>query len=548
MANTATYPDTWIAEDRRLFWRNVAYVLVILVWALLVYARIYQARFFLDDYLHLHLTAKIDNPLAPFTYDVMMGAFFRPGVFWFWKINYLFGGTNPAIYYAFNIGLLALGALLLMQVVQHLTGRKSVAAIATLLFAVSPVTAVGLLWLSNRFDLLGAAFFLGSWLLFLRFLKMRRTRQLAASVLLGAMAYFCKEITVTLPVVLAASGLFVFWHRATLPRDLAWRVVAVTVPHFLAAAVFVLWRYAILGSMGGYVGETRVALSLDYLGRLIAFFGSYVWVFHRPWILALVMAWIVAILARRRIRAIVADNPVAWFGFAVMIVTALPLLMVLRVEAVMSYQTPRFFFLPGIGACIFLAGLYDPAHPAWRRRLAATLIGVLALGFSINSYLFTNVTRDKTVRAEARVRALADFTAENLPAGGGEAIVYACREGQDVALDSAVKLYRPELRSRAFVVNCNQSTQVIADQKLYDARGEDLTFPPTFTKNPNRYEDLIYGIVTTTPREIMNNYTEKSAVFAAGPMTHGAYAWLDQKQLERRLWDLGLVHATVEGE
>ncbi|MCZ7582283.1 MAG: hypothetical protein M5R36_02520 [Deltaproteobacteria bacterium] len=214
----ATVAPEWRDHERRVFYRNVLYVGAVAAWAALVYHGSLKARFFLDDYLHLHLVERIDNLLVPFARDLMMGAFYRPGVFPFWKLNFMLAGLHPAWYYAFNLAVLAGSCLLLMQAMQHLTGNKGVSAFSTLLFAVSPITAIGLLWLSNRFDLYATFFFLLSLVLFLRYLRFRRTWDISISVAAGTYAFFCKEIAVTLPAVLLLSGLFMFHYRGRDPK------------------------------------------------------------------------------------------------------------------------------------------------------------------------------------------------------------------------------------------------------------------------------------------------------------------------------------------
>jgi hypothetical protein len=526
----------WAAEERRIFFRNSKIVLLIAAWTLLVYKDIYKARFFLDDYLHLHLIRRIDNVLIPFAKDIMLGAFYRPGIFVFWKLNYLLAGLNPAAYYAVNVATLILSALVLMQVMQHLTGNKGVSGFATLIYSVSPITAIGVLWLSNRFDLIGSFFFLLSLLLFLRYLRFRRTRDISWSLALGFYSYFCKEITITLPAILLMSGMFMFYHRGELTRSVARRITVLTLPFFVMAGAFMVWRYAILGSMGGYSGEERVDLSLGYVALLVHSFGDIVWLFASPLIVIAVALPFFALLAKRHL---IKGNLIALYGLLFTLLTAAPLAMVIKVEKVMTYETPRFFFLPGIGLAIFLAAAYDPRSGRARRALAAVFLTVMALVSSLNSFLVTYHTREKTQRAEKKMNDIAGFLDESLPKDGARSVVFACERGLDTALDSSLKVFRPDLLDRAFVLNCGSQTQVIASESLYKERGPDLTFPETFTKNPAQYEDLYYGVVISTPRGILDSMAQKSGVFAVYKDKAGRLAWVTKDSLEEQMKAMG---------
>jgi hypothetical protein len=510
--------------------------MAIAAWSLLVYKDIYKARFFLDDYLHLHLTQRIHNLLIPFGKDIMMGAFYRPGVFFLWKLNSLLGGLNPAVYYAFNMAVLVLSAILLMQVMQHLTGNKGVSGFATLLFVVSPITALGVLWLSNRFDLLATFFFLLSLLTFLRFLRFRRRMDLTISLVTGFYSYFCKEIAVTLPAILALSGLFMFWYRGELTKNTARRIAILAIPYLVMAAVFMLWRYAILGTMGGYSGEERVPFTTGYFFVLLGSFGDYVWLFASPFVFLGFIALLGLLFVKKQM---IRGNPIAIYGLLFAAVTAAPLLMVLKVEKVMTYQTPRFFFLPGIGLAIFLAAVYNPRSDRTRRVLASVFLFLMAFAASVNTFLVTYHTKETTQRAEKQMTKINDFLEKEMPQGE-DAVVFACVRGLDVALDSALKIFHPEYIDRAFIVNCSQGTQVIARETLYKNRGGDLTFPKTFTKNPDQYDDLYYGVVSVTPKDMLESLAKRERTYALYRDREARMTFVTREFLRRQMETMGV--------
>ncbi len=531
----------WIKAGRKIFWRNMIFVFVISAWTLLVYKDIYQARFFLDDYLHLHLVDRIDNPLLPYGVDIMMGAFFRPGVFWFWKLNYIVAGLNPTWYYVFNIIVLIGIIALIMQVMQHLTGNKGISAFVALCFAVSPITAQGVLWLSNRFDLLGTFFLLASLVLFLRFLRFKQKRDITWSMLLGVFSYFCKEIVIVLPALLILSGFFMFYYRGELRRSTARRIVVLSIPYFIAAAAFMMWRYAILGTMGGYVGETRVPITWDYAFRLLSSFGEYVWLFYTAvGLLAFLAIYLLFFVKRQMIKR----NLIWLYGLGFFAVSASPLVMVLAVEKVMLFHTPRFFFLPGLGLAICLAAVYEPRAGRIRRSLGAIFIILMTAVFSINTYVVTRHTRDETIRAERNMKQIHEFLSGEKDALKGRGIIYACMRDLDIALDSSIKLMHPEYAEEAFILNCASPTQIVAETDLYKHYGDDLVFPKTFTKNPNKYEDLYYGVVETKAGDILHDLAAKKNQRAIYRDAKGKLFWITSEELEQQMRTLGLKNET----
>ncbi|MBZ0270796.1 glycosyltransferase family 39 protein [bacterium] len=533
---TVVTPE-WRDPERRILRRNLWFAGFVVAWTLVVYKDIYKARFFLDDYLHLHLISRVTNLLRPFGEDIMLGAFFRPGVFPLWKLNWLIGGNDPAVYYAVNIGLLAVSVFLVMQVMQHLTGNKGVAAWTALLFAVSPVTAIGILWLSNRFDVLGSLCFLLSLLTFLRYLRFHRRGDLMISLVVGVYGYFCKEITIVLPAVLALSGAFMFHYRGTLTAPIARRIAGLTIPYVVAAAVFMFWRYALLGSMGGYSGEARVDLTPGYIVRLLASFGDYVWIFSSPWIAAGVLFAFVLLYARRDFFA---RNQLLFFGLLFTLVCSAPLAMVVKVERVMLYQTPRFFYLPGIGLAILTAAVYDPRAGRARRVVASIFLGAMVLFFSVNSFLVTYHTKEKTARTERAMEDIHAFLEEKLPADAEAPVIYACRRGLDVALDAALKAMHPEYLDRAYLLNCGLQTQIIAPDLLYERRKDELNFPPTFAKNPSHFQGVYYGVVQAAPVEILKNIAQSQDFRALYRNRRGEITWVDPDELRRQMETMGV--------
>ena len=168
-----------------------------------LYSPILRAHFCLDDILHLHIVRFGIGFLKPFTHDYMLGAFYRPVGYAFFKLNYLISGLNPVGYYAVNIALLVLTGVLLYLVLLNLRIDWKIGLTSSFLFIISPITATATLWISSRYDLISTTFILLSMLLYIRFHKYGRLHSYLFSLLCALLAYFSKESSLCLPILLS---------------------------------------------------------------------------------------------------------------------------------------------------------------------------------------------------------------------------------------------------------------------------------------------------------------------------------------------------------
>lgn len=522
------------AKQKAKLWPAAIWLPGIVLATFFVYRDLLQTHFFLDDYLHLLLIQKFKQPLEPFYTDIFMGAFFRPAVTIFWALDYALHGTNPAGYYLSNILYLMLSIGLLYAVMHNLTGSHTLAGLTAFFFAVSPVTGVGVEWLSNRFDLIGTLFFLASTLLFLRFVRFRRKSDYALSLFAAVVAFFCKEITITLPVVLifAASFMFLYRYPPAFDARLVKKIISYTTPYFSLAAIYMIWRFAVIKSLGGYVGEAKDPLTIGYLFMIWQKFGEYVWLIKNPFVVASLLIIITFLLAKADFYA---KNKVFFLGLLIALVTALPLAMIIKYRAVMTYMTPRFFFLPNIGATIALVAIYDPRSSKLRRVLAAILLVTIGLALGVNNYIIVHKwARDKN-KTFAKMEQITRAMAEQSPSGLQSAMVYTCLPGLDVALDTSVKFTHPEYLDRYFFLNCQGATQTIADKTLYQAKRRLLEFPQSFAKNPCSYENVIYGVAEALPNMVLDQIRSDDAVLVLDLNQQGETVFIDRDKVEQMI-------------
>ncbi len=525
---------------RRIWWPHLLIFALIAAVIMVIYKDLPRAPFFLDDYLHLHLIQRIKNPFEPFVVDIFMGAFFRPAITLFWKLDYLISGLNASGYYISNLIYLMLSAALLYLLVQQLTGHRSVSAISTLFYVINPVTGVGVMWLSNRFDLIGATLFLASTLFFVLFIRYKRRRDYALSIVLGTTAYFCKEITITLPAILILATGFMFLYRA--PQKFSWRLIRrllfYSTPFFTLAALYMLWRFALIKSLGGYEGEVKAQLTLGYFLYVWQSFAEYFWLMKNFVAFGAVVFVIALLLVKKNFYA---SNKYLFFGLAFGLITTLPLLLIIRYQNVISFMTPRFFFLPNIGLTIALVSVYDPRSGRARRMIAGVLLVLLGLFLALNNFILLHKwVRDKRDLVK-HMEQVDTLVKAGLPGNPKEALVYSCLHNMDVALDTSIKLMHPEFINRYYFLNCVGPTQTIAEHKLYDDLRRDLVFPRTFSRNPCQYENLYYGVVDARPDSIPSQVSAANNVMVLHLDRFGRMTILHRDKVLAMLKTLGLI-------
>jgi protein O-mannosyl-transferase len=182
--------------------------------ALVVYLPSAQNAFVWDDYFLI-----VNNPLVRdtasipvlFSQDLGGGVgqtynFFRPLQIALYTLAYQVFGLEPAGYRLINIATHALVTLALYYVLLTLFGRSPGAFWAALLFAVHPVNAEAVLYISCLADCLSTLFMLTAFIVYIKLLERppnRRSVVLFTGFLLSALAsLLAKELGMILPILL----------------------------------------------------------------------------------------------------------------------------------------------------------------------------------------------------------------------------------------------------------------------------------------------------------------------------------------------------------
>jgi len=281
----------------------------------------------------------------------------------FWVEHKLWGDSTLGCHLA-NIALHALTAVLLALVLRRL--EIPGALLAAAIFALHPVHAESVAWITEQKNTLSAVFYLGAALAYLRFDRSRRAEAYALAAALFVMGLLSKTVTATLPAAL----LVVFYFKR---GRLSWkRDVVPLIPFFVLGAASGLFTAHFertrIGAEGAEFSFTLIERCL-IAGRVVWFYlGKLFWpakltFFYPRWGVSQAVWWqylfplaALALLAalwaiRRRTRA-----PLA--AMLLFVGTLFPVLGFFNVYPFrFSFVADHFQYLPSMGMiALFAAG------------------------------------------------------------------------------------------------------------------------------------------------------------------------------------------------
>jgi len=220
----APWPLAWLNTD----W-SWGFVLLLIV--VLAYVPVWWAGYVWDDDFHLTANPCIVGPLGLKEIWTTKAASICPLVLTtYWLVHALWG-LNPLPYHVLNVLLHGMSAIVLWRVLRSL--QVSGAWLGAAIWALHPVQAESVAWVTEMKNTQSCLFYLLSILFFVRCLKANATTRLGKwtyglTLLFAALAMASKSSTVILPVVLCLCAWWVEgqWH---------WRTFTKVMPVFFMA-------------------------------------------------------------------------------------------------------------------------------------------------------------------------------------------------------------------------------------------------------------------------------------------------------------------------
>jgi tetratricopeptide (TPR) repeat protein len=329
------------------------------------------------------------------------------------SISYMLGvslhGLSPAGHHATNVLLHAVNAVLVLLVFRRLTGSLWAATLAAFLFAVHPLQAEVVAWVSGRKDLLATFFWLLTLWAYTRFADHPTPRHILPVYLLFALGMASKVTMVTLPAILLLLDWRPFarvWEWRKLPHCLA-LLVYEKLAMFGMGAFAVWWALRLHVDEGGIRTFDQVSLGMRAMNAIYVYAFHLVKVFvptnltvHYPYFeqgppmplfagacALLLLVTLACVLMLRR-------QPLLLVGWLWYLLALLPSVGLARVDSFLTAD--RYVYVPMLGVYLMIgvavAALVE-ARPALQRALSiAVVLWVAAL--SCLGYLQTNHWRN----------------------------------------------------------------------------------------------------------------------------------------------------------
>lgn len=206
-------------------------ILVISVWAFLIYYNSLSGEFVFDDesVVQTNLSIRsLSNIPKFFTADEgfhkVIGRYYRPVVSASYTVDYAFWGLDPYGFHLTNILIHIISSVLLFFILEHLfkKNKKSVlfSFIGTMIFAVHTIHTEAVTWISGRTDSIVTLFFFASFLFYIKYSDkeksktstdasprriteiLRETKFLILSLVFYFLGLLSKEMIITMPVIL----------------------------------------------------------------------------------------------------------------------------------------------------------------------------------------------------------------------------------------------------------------------------------------------------------------------------------------------------------
>jgi protein O-mannosyl-transferase len=336
-------------------------------------------------------------------------SYFRPMFTSLFAINYAIFGTEAWGWHLVNVTIHAGVTALVFFVIKEVSDRKGTALIATSLFAVHPVHAESVAWVSGVTDPLMSLFLLLAFYFYLRYRKRGGGYRLGLAILFYFFALLSKETAIALLPIIAYCELGYFKASLSLKRRTV-RLAGLAGLFALPTLFYLLMRTHALGSLlfGGpprnplvpiiatiplvalkYVGLVSIPYRYNYQHYTALVESGTSLSFIVPCFLLGVLA-IAFVWVRSRDFTFSA----VWF-----MVTLAPALGVLRQLEPAYLVQERYLYLPSVGACFAAAlgieWLAARIRLAGRAEIAAASItAVLVIGLGAVSFRQNMVWRD----------------------------------------------------------------------------------------------------------------------------------------------------------
>lgn len=246
--------------------KHIILGVLIVLGVFLVYGRTINSYFLSNDFIYLSQASAIHEPTDLFrlftTVEALDGGerLYRPLASLSFVPEFHLWGLRPAGYHISNMILHALSGILIFWIVFRITKKTFLSFLCGFVFALYPINAGSVSWISSRDSLLSSAFLIGSFLLYIYFLAYReassRTKNMTwsqkitysvykqqyvfygLSLVVFILSLLSKDLGVVFPFVLLAFDYFFRSHPDIKLREVFQKQSLCYVPYAVLALAF----------------------------------------------------------------------------------------------------------------------------------------------------------------------------------------------------------------------------------------------------------------------------------------------------------------------
>jgi protein O-mannosyl-transferase len=309
-------------------------------------------------------------------------------------VEYQLAGLNPLPYHVLNLLLHLLNTWLVYRFTLLLGGRKSACALTALLFAVHPAHVESVAWISERKDVLYAAFYLSALIAYIRYRDCGHRSLYFVCLGLFVCSLLSKSAAVTLPLVLLVIDYY---------KGYEWkgRALAEKIPFLLLSVLFGILAFA-SQRYGGALQDLSINYSLaSRIVILFAGFAAYFMLLVAPVSLAAIHYFpdqLGGALQWYYYLGIPATAAIVWFFlrrgayrreriFAFLFFLAAICVMLQIVTVGSAFYSERYTYMAYIGLFFIAAQWVTSLPPGNTRRAVSIVGGVMVTAFFALSWM-----------------------------------------------------------------------------------------------------------------------------------------------------------------
>jgi len=378
-----------------MFKKNIIYVSLIILLSLISYVNVFDNEFVWDDHIFILENTDIKSfSNIPYFFKEDVDGLYRPLRSLHYTIAYSIFKKNEFGYHLNAVFFHIAISILIFFIIKNIIGRKSIALVSSLIFAVHPIHTERVANMTAGFDLLGIFLFLLSFYFYILSSKNNVKKYFIFSLIFFIIALFASEEAITLPLIIILYE-FSFNREKFSKKFIKVNFIRNYLPYFMIALLYILLRFFILG-IGGRTEEylagsfyiTMLTMTKVYVKYIILLlFPINLTLFQEVPVakgffdigvlISLFILAIIFIYTVKNYKKNIVFFSVFWF-----FITLIPMSNIVPIQ---MFMAERYLYVPSIGFSLLLSyilfNIYNLKINKKSIKIGVTIFVVLLLSF-----------------------------------------------------------------------------------------------------------------------------------------------------------------------